>query len=208
MPVAQRRPPEPVICALPSVTIDAPPVNLAGLPRTYMTPVELAALAQLVRSVNARGVMEIGCNSGRTAALLLRECPTIEHYLGVDVLPGYTFANKVQSKEVPDDPGIWASGDDRFTLWLSKRGSRDIVSREMLGDPFDIVFIDGDHSEEAVKFDTVLARQLTHPGGLIIWHDYHNLETVDVRRVLDAQYADGRKIQHVAGTWLAFERVE
>lgn len=205
MPVAQRRPPEPVICALPSVTIDAPPVNLAGLPRTYMTPVELAALAALVRSVSARGVMEIGCNSGRTAALLLRECPTIEHYLGVDVLPGYTFANKVQSKEVPDDPGIWASGDDRFTLWLSKRGSRDIAPGPA---SFDVVFIDGDHSEEAVTLDTELARACVPPGGLIIWHDYHNLETVDVRRVLDAQYAEGRKIQHVAGTWLAFERVE
>ncbi len=206
MTIAQRRPPEPVICALPSVTIDAPPVNLAGLPRTYMTPVELAALAALVRSVNARGVMEIGCNSGRTAALLLRECPTIEHYLGVDVLPGYTFANKVQSKEVPDDPGIWASGDDRFTLWLSKNGSFDLDPMTRL--EVDVVFIDGDHSEAAVIWDTALAREFTRPGGLIIWHDYHNLETVDVRRVLDAQYAEGRKIQHVAGTWLAFERVE
>jgi predicted O-methyltransferase YrrM len=207
MTIAQRRPAAPVICALPTVTIDAPPVNLAGLPRTYMTPVELAALAALVRSVNARGVMEIGCNSGRTAALLLRECPTIEHYLGVDVLPGYNFANKVQRLEVPDDPGIWASGDDRFTLWLSKRGSRDMVGDCMGGD-HDVVFIDGDHSEAAVEWDTALARRIVQPGGLIIWHDYHNLETVDVRRVLDAQYAEGRKIQHVAGTWLAFERVE
>ncbi len=196
----------PVKCALPTVTIDAPPVNLHGLPTSYMNPGELAVLAHLVRSVNSRGVMEIGCNSGRTAALLLRECPTIEHYLGVDVLPGYQFANKVQAKEVPPEPGIWASGDDRFTLWLSAQGSRDIHPADM--DQFDVVFIDGDHSEAAVRHDTMLARQVTAPGGLIIWHDYHDKETVDVRRVLDAQYAEGRKIQHVAGTWLAFERVE
>jgi predicted O-methyltransferase YrrM len=193
--------------ALPTVTIDAPPVNLRGLPTAYMNPGELAVLAALVRSVGARGVMEIGCNTGRTAALLLRECPTIEHYLGVDVLPGYQFAREVQAKEVPAEPGIYASGDDRFTLWLSVRGSYDIDART-LKDGCDVVFIDGDHSEAAVKWDTQLARIITRPGGLIIWHDYHDKDTVDVRRVLDAQYAEGRKIQHVAGTWLAFERVE
>lgn len=196
---------KPTICALPTVTIDARAVDLTGLPRTYMTPVELAVLAHLVQSVNARSVMEIGCNSGRTAALLLRECPTIENYLGVDVLPGYQFANKVQSLEVPDNPGIYASGDTRFSLWLSKNGSRDMA---VFANDYDVVFIDGDHSQKAVEFDTELARASVRIGGLIIWHDYHDLETVDVRRVLDAQYAEGRKIQHVAGTWLAFEKVE
>jgi len=187
------------------VTIDAPAVNLHGLPTSYMNPGELAVLAALVNSVGARGVMEIGCNSGRTAALLLRECKTIEHYLGVDVLPGYEFTSKVQAKEVPHDPGIYASGDERFTLWLSAHGAWDIYPDSNMH--FDVVFIDGDHSEKAVLHDTDLARAVTRKGGLIIWHDYHDKETVDVRRVLDAQYAEGRKIQHVAGTWLAFERV-
>lgn len=207
MTLAQRRPAAPVVCALPRVTIDAPTVNLHGLPTSYMNPGELAVLAALVNSVGARGVMEIGCNSGRTAALLLRECKTIEQYLGVDVLPGYEFASKVQAKEVPHDPGIYASGDDRFTLWLSRNGSRDMAAHTMES-AYDVVFIDGDHSEAAVIWDTALARAAVRPGGLIIWHDYHDKETVDVRRVLDAQYAEGRKIQHVAGTWLAFERVE
>lgn len=201
--IIPRRP----ICALPTVTIDAPPVDLRGLPQAYMNPGELAVLVALVQSVGARGVMEIGCNVGRTAAVLLNNCPTIEHYLGVDVPPGYEFANKVQAKEVPVDPGIYASGDDRFTLWLSKNGSRD-MKPDLMGGDHEVVFIDGDHSQAAVEWDTALARRIVQPGGMIIWHDYHDKETVDVRRVLDAQYAEGRKIQHVAGTWLAFERVE
>lgn len=190
--------------ALPTVTIDAPDVDLRGLPAAYMNPGELAALAALVNSVSARGVMEIGCNVGRTAALLLRECPTIEHYLGVDVLPGYKFANVTQAREVPADPGIYASGDERFSLWLSARGSRDIDASG-LHEEFQVVFIDGDHSKSAVEFDTELARWMLAPGGMIVWHDYHGFETVDVRRVLEAQYAQGREIRHVAGTWLAFE---
>lgn len=37
---------------------------------------------------------------------------------------------------------------------------------------FDLVFVDGDHSYDAVKNDTTKAFELLRPGGAIIWHDY------------------------------------
>ena len=69
------------------------------------------------------------------------------------------------------------------------------------------MFIDGDHSEEGVWHDAGLARGLVNPGGIVIYHDYHNLGTVGVRDVLNQLTADGHKLFHVEGTWLAFERV-
>ncbi len=38
---------------------------------------------------------------------------------------------------------------------------------------------------QAVLHDTALARSLVRKGGIIVWHDYHGQDTVDVRRVLE-----------------------
>jgi predicted O-methyltransferase YrrM len=72
--------------------------------------------------------------------------------------------------------------------------------------PADAVFIDGDHGCLAVEHDSALARALVRPGGIIVYHDYHELGTVDVKPVLDLLHRGGRNIEHVEGTWLAFER--
>ena len=55
--------------------------------------------------------------------------------------------------------------------------------------------------------DTALSRTLVRPGGIIIWHDYHDLGTVDVREVLNEFCEIGDDIVHVEGTWLAFQLV-
>ncbi len=37
---------------------------------------------------------------------------------------------------------------------------------------FDMVFIDGDHSEQAAAHDTMYAMRLVKPGGTVVWDDY------------------------------------
>lgn len=69
------------------------------------------------------------------------------------------------------------------------------------------MFIDGDHSRAGVEHDTMLARAMVRPGGIIVWHDYHHFGTVDVRDVLDEMWQAGADIVHVEGTWLAYERI-
>jgi len=73
-------------------------------------------------------------------------------------------------------------------------------------EPCDAAFIDGDHGLEAVMHDTMLARSLVRPGGIIIWHDYHDLGVVDVKAALDGMHRAGDAIYRVDDTWLAFER--
>ena len=183
---------------LPQIALYPAPVSLHGLPDTFMTPAELRTLVHLVRSVKAERMIEIGCNSGRTAALLLRNCDHLVEYVGVDVWPGYEFDRPCQRGEVPERPGEYAAADPRFVLMLNAEGSMGVTLPDA-----DVIFIDGDHSERAVRHDTKLARRLVRPGGMIIWHDYHDQETVDVRKVLDE---DGSKrLQHIAGTWLVIE---
>lgn len=189
-----------------SVTIDAPKADLSGLPERYVFPGELDILIHLVRSVDARVVAEFGCNNGRTAAAVLRNVETIKRYIGVDVPPGYNFACKVQAKEVPATPGELALQDSRFELILEPRGTLDLTPEDL--PTCDVVFIDGDHSEAAVRNDYDLARSVVRPGGLIVFHDDNGLDVVDVSRVLDDLSGRGAVIEHVSGTWLAFERVK
>lgn len=163
-------------------------------------------LIHLIRSVDARTVVEFGCNNGRTAAAILRNVAGVERYVGVDVPAGYSFACKVQEKEVPAAPGDLALGDARFNLLLRGRGTFDLGADDLPA--CDVVFIDGDHSRAAVLNDRTLAKSIVRPGGLIVYHDDNGLEVVDVSRVLDDLAGEGADIVHIAGTWLAYEVVQ
>lgn len=188
-----------------SVTIDAPAIDLSRLPLSYVHLGELDILCDLARSVSAKTVVEFGCNNGRTAAAILRNVAGIEKYIGVDVPLGYVTPCKVQLREVPSNPGQYALADPRFSLVLRQRGTFDLSPSDF--PTCDLVFIDGDHSEAAVRNDHDLARSILRPGGLIVYHDDNGLRTVDVSRVLDDLHDNGADIRHVSGTWLAYERV-
>jgi predicted O-methyltransferase YrrM len=189
-----------------SVTISAPRADLSGLPTRYVHEGELDVLIHLAKSVDARCIAEFGCNNGRTAAAILRNVPTVERYVGVDVPSGYSFACKVQARETPAIPGELALDDPRFELKLRQRGTFDLSASDLPS--CDLVFVDGDHSEAAVRHDRDLALRVVRSGGLIVYHDDNGLRTVDVSRVLDVLADGGADIRHVAGTWFAVECVK
>ena len=179
-------------------------IDWGNLPKRFLNEGELEVIVALMRSVNAARIVEFGTNEGRTAAAILRNVPTVREYIGVDVPPGYQFACAVQKAETPAQPGHLAASDARFKLILRPKGSLDLTVDD-IGE-VDAVFIDGDHSRAAVTHDSEFATKIVNKGGIIVWHDYHNLETVDVRPVLEEMQAAGRQILHVANTWIAFER--
>jgi methyltransferase family protein len=189
---------------VPASQFDVQPIDWAGLSRRYMNPGELEVLIALVRSVSPRHVIEIGVNAGRTAKAILANVPGIERYTGIDVLPGYVPEKVVQRREVPANPGEMVKDDARFQLVLRPGGSLDLTPWDLSF--AEVVFIDGDHGHRAVERDSALATEIVRRRpGMIIWHDYHDLGTVDVKPVLDNLHRDGRNIVHVEGTWLAFE---
>jgi predicted O-methyltransferase YrrM len=188
---------------IPQGSLDIRTIDWSGLPKRFLNPGELEALIALVRSVQPKSILEIGVNSGRTAKAILDNVPGIETYQGVDVLPGYVPEKSVQAGERVDNPGSLAASDPRFHLILKARGTFDLTVADLL--PADVIFIDGDHGRAAVTHDTELARALVKPGGVIIWHDYHDLGTVDVRDVLHEFAASGEEIFHVDNTWIAYQ---
>lgn len=191
---------------LSKVTKEQLLVEPLGLPpRRFMNPGEIDVIVALCNRVRARCVVEFGVNEGLTARDILTNVITVQSYLGVDVLPGYVPAREVQHQELPAVPARFVNGDKRFDLLLRARGSLDLTPGDL--GPADFVFIDGDHGREGVIHDTYLARSIMRPGGTIVWHDYHNLGTVDVREVLHEFKNTGKNIYHVEGTWIAFEDI-
>lgn len=189
----------------PSVTLSQREYDTRGLPTRFFNPGELDALLHLFESVSARTIIEFGCHEGRNAAAALRNIAGLERYVGVDVPPSYVTKMAVQRKEIPAQPGRLAEHDPRFELILRPRGTFDL---SLDGLPAaDAVFIDADHSREGVENDTRLALSVLRPGGIIIWHDDNCLPVVEVTQTLNDYCDAGARITHVAGTWLAFERV-
>lgn len=166
---------------------------------------ELETLIALMRSVRPHHVLEFGVNVGRTAKAILANVAGIERYTGIEVTPDYVPSKAVQRNEVPAFPGALVEDDPRFKLVVRPRGSLDLTAADLA--PCNAAFIDGDHGHEAVMHDTALARAVVRPGGIIVWHDYHDLGTVDVKTVLEDMSRAGDPIVHVEQTWLAYERV-
>jgi predicted O-methyltransferase YrrM len=146
-------------------------------------------------------MLEIGVNDGITAKGLLENIPSIREYIGVDVPMEYQTELAMQRNEVPVRPGHLVN-DERFRLLVYPQGSLDLSPGDL--PQCDVVFIDGDHGRKAVMHDSDLADKVIRPGGMIIWHDYHDMGNVDVREVLHERAAAGEAITNVEGTWLAF----
>lgn len=186
---------------LPVTHIAPDEVRSTGLPSRFTNPGEYGTLVALARSVGATRFLETGINQGRTAAMFLRNMPQIARYVGIDVPPETHLPLSVQRDEVPAIAGEYVQNDLRVTVIVREGGSFNVQPHEI--GQVDFAFIDGDHSEAGIVRDTELAKECVRNGGLIVWHDYHNFGTVDVKRVLDKWQAEGQPIRHVHGTWLA-----
>ena len=179
------------------------PINWLGLHRSYLNDGEMEIIASLIRGVEAESVVEFGCRDGRTAKVLLHNVQTLHRYVGIDVPMSYVPELDHQRAEMVPMPGHLAASDPRFDIIVRERGSLDLGVDDLPS--VDAAFIDGDHSERVVWHDSMLARTIVKPGGVIIWHDAFN-GAVEVTRVLERLYGEGWPIKIVAGTWLAFRQ--
>jgi predicted O-methyltransferase YrrM len=67
----------------------------------------------------------------------------------------------------------------------------------------DFFFIDGAHSYEYVRSDTLNALECCHPGSVIAWHDFGRVGVNGVSRWI-VEFAQGREIYSVPGSSIAF----
>lgn len=129
------------------------------------------------RAKTARSIVEVGVLSGSTTVRLLKATRghvwAVDHWQGVPGDPlqkdiyrdleksEARFRERVKPSEIAGRLTIMKMDSLRAAALLGAQHGR----------AFDLVFLDGDHSYEAVKADIIAWRPLVQRGGIICGHD-------------------------------------
>jgi predicted O-methyltransferase YrrM len=172
-----------------------------------VTLLELAVLASLVRRRSPEKIFEIGTFDGRTALNLAANARTaIVHTLDLPPQQATAFSVKTGDEVYINktESGSRFRGTDCADRIAQHYGDSATFNFEPYWGQMDFVFVDGAHSEDYVKADSLTALKLLRPGsGVIVWHDYG---TTQVTEAIDQLWrSDPRfsEMKHVDQTALA-----
>lgn len=177
--------------AAPPVDLDCNPhtePGVAGLIRT--TRRELARIIELLPP-NAR-LLEIGTDSGGTASRIADARPDVQ-ITCLDIFAGWPH------RSIAHSPSNWRTNQrPNMHLWVG-----DVASyAAQCGVLFDVVLIDGDHTEAGVARDLVTAPELLTPTGLLLAHDYADPGWPGVRAAVDRFCEQASQSHdHILGGW-------
>lgn len=135
-------------------------------------------LKELIEKNGYTRIVEVGVSRGINACELLKCCPQIDKIYLVDI-----------SKDI-FDIGLFSDAKLEHKIQFIHMDSNK-ASKE-LNTTFDLVFIDGDHSYDAVKND--ISNWLPHVrvGGIICGHDYVDYIKYGVKQAVNEVF--GSKI--------------
>lgn len=173
---------------------------------------DLVSLCMLCQILNPRVIFEIGTYHGSGTLHLASNSPEAKvftldlpaggastlHTTTVDLehIREHRATRQMFFDDRPEETRITRLNGDSatfdFTPWRHR---------------VDLFFIDGAHSYEYVRNDTMKAFDCCHPGSVIAWHDYGRFGVNGVSRWLDHLAAQGNEIHRVTGGSLAYMRV-
>lgn len=172
---------------------------------TYLSgnslPTDMALIKEVARSFEDCVFLEIGSWRGETLsniAQVARRCFSLT--LGPDDMKRLGFhTNTINSH------GLFTKGMSNVEEFFHNSMTFDFSK---LPERPNLIFVDGDHSYEAVKQDTQNAFRILKEDGIIIWHDYGS-DTEHVRHEVMAAIVDGtpaelrQHLYHVSNTLCA-----
>ena len=200
--------PEPLASIFPGISSIPSETKIHHpLARTKGTSIELDELCVLVivaRFLRPKRILEIGTFDGNTTLNLAAN--TDAQVVTVDVPPGTSIAllkkgdvSNVRSEE----RGVQFQGHPLASRIQQVFGDSGTMDWSSLGEPFDLIYLDGCHTSTYVHSDTQNALRMLTPGGTIVWHDY---TWRSVSKVIDSYAKHGVRV--IQGTRFAVLRVE
>jgi hypothetical protein len=164
----------------------------------YCRSLEIKILSWFLHQIQG-DYLEIGINRGATALNICRNNPDHMIY-GVDLLGETTMCNQ-QRTEQPRHENVAEFCRDEQNFRLMLENSWHVRIPESVK----MVFIDADHTYEAVKNDTENVLEQMKKG-YIFWHDFHNHlhdDYLGVTKYL-MDLSRERQVYYFKNTWLAF----
>lgn len=137
-------------------------------PRDMVLPLpELVSISLMCRTLAPRKVFEIGTFTGETTWSMARNLPATSEVLTLDIP-----RDEIPHHFVPYVAGAYFAGSPESGRITQLFGWSNVFDFSPYVDSIDMVFIDGDHSRDAVAVDTRSAIKIARSGGLIVWDDY------------------------------------
>ena len=178
---------------------------------TSISAEEACHLGAIAKCIKARKALEIGTFDGNTALVLAANVGGEGAVVTVDLPPEFTVEERdslaysdVELNLTPRDQVARQYQGHRLAARIRQVfGDSAKIDWSGLGGPFDLVFIDGCHSEVYVRSDSENAMRHLGPGGVIVWHDYGMIPAVS--NVVDrlARETTTMKLYALEGTRLA-----
>lgn len=201
-----------------ALTVAAAPImSFASTELPMLFAYEQLILAAIVRDAAPKCVIEFGTGQGAGALLLAANTPADTEIHTVDLDP--TARNDYTVKILRGDDDVGAAY--KASAWRSR-------VRQMLVQPnesaagfahlkgrVDFAYIDGDHTYDGVRTDTLIALELIKPDATLAWHDFYDFpdyirEGRAKRGVfpwLNEMAAKGEfSLYHIAGTYMVVGR--
>lgn len=147
----------------------------------YQDEEEFAALLAEFRKLKPKKILEVGSMFGGTLWHWINNAPKGASVLAVDLVVPESDGRYLEQKIGHDEqwPG-WAK-DAKVNLLVMDEDSKSPRVREaildFLGNDIDFVFIDGDHSYNAVRADFDNFAPFVKDGGIVALHDINNRGT-------------------------------
>lgn len=138
--------------------------------------VEGAALSALIHKINAKRIFEFGTYKGVSTTQLALNLPQDGMVFSLDLPedhPAYSLAiPKVAEQQITAEKGkgVLIPRDLGVKVTFLRADSAKFDTTPYRGS-MDLIFVDGAHSYEYVKNDTVKGLEMLRPGGIIAWHD-------------------------------------
>jgi len=138
--------------------------------------VEAAALSALIHKINAKRIFEFGTYKGVSTTQLALNLPQDGMVFSLDLPedhPAYSLAiPKVAEQQITAEKGkgVLIPRDLGVKVTFLRADSAKFDTTPYRGS-MDLIFVDGAHSYEYVKNDTVKGLEMLRPGGIIAWHD-------------------------------------
>jgi predicted O-methyltransferase YrrM len=197
--------------------VDEVPVVIYGpAARHWFHPVasyatDLVSMCMLCQILKPRMILEIGTFTGSGALHWAGNAPDAQVYT-LDLPPKgtpsltTTHTDREAVSEREAKPMEFEGRPEAKRIHCLYGDSATFDFSPYLGKA-ELVFIDGAHSYEYVRNDTLRAGPCCKSGGVIAWHDYGRAGFNSVSRWLHEFARDGKKIYRVPGGSLAYTRV-
>jgi cephalosporin hydroxylase len=129
-----------------------------GLPPGWFDPIEVEAYQELINRVSGGVVVEVGVANGRSFCCIAELCKQQRlSQIAVDMEIPRVFLDEIRKRKIN---ALTVQAD-------SLRAARCFNPHSLAG-----VFIDSDHSYDAVKMDLVAWWPLVRQGGFLAGHDF------------------------------------